>query len=125
MRTLWARWAVCGLALVIAKPSLADRGDSKLVRRSIAECTGFDQRDRDSEDGVDISVRNGCEIALRCTVSWKLTCAPESKKRRRDLRGAVDFLLPTSAEKSVTASSGSCGYDGWQLSDVQWSCRPE
>ncbi len=120
----WARWAACALVLaVVAQPALADKRKKKVKPRpSIAACTSFEQVDR-IDDSVDLVIANSCEIAVSCSVSWTVTCAPESKRIHRHQRGQA-FALASMASQSANASAAVCGNDGWVIDDVVWSCQP-
>jgi len=132
MRTIRrARWALLALALSIAMPTqlaVADDNASKTTakkkRRSVDECTSFDQKDRDDEEGVDFSVNNSCSMPVACSVRWRVTCAPESKKRRSRKSDSQSFQLDASNGLTVTASTARCGDDGWQVDDISWACEP-
>jgi hypothetical protein len=131
-----ARWAICALALAIALPAAADRKDrknrgsgasgaaEKKKVKSIAECTAFDQVDREAEDGVDFSVHNSCGAPLACSIQWTVTCAPESKKRRSRKVESQSFGLESSTGITLTASAARCGNDSWSLSGISWNCAP-
>ena len=128
-----ARWVTYALALAIAIPStLATTASAedktptvtKKKRRSVAECTSFDQRDRDEEDGVDFAVHNACAIPVSCSVSWALTCAPESRKRKSRRHDNKRFQLDAAHGISVTATTTHCGDDSWSIDRISWSCEP-
>jgi hypothetical protein len=126
-----ARWATLALALTIAVPAIADVGtsdtaspDGKKKKRSISECTSFDQRDRDTEDGVDFTINNSCTVPVACSMRWTVTCAPQSKKRRSRKSDSHAFQLAADAGIKLTASAERCGDDGWSVDDISWSCNP-
>jgi len=120
MRTAtWTRWAACALALSICVPvAFADR-DTK----SISTCTSFNQQDK-GDDKVEFTINNTCTIPVDCTISWRLVCAPESKKRRAAHAGAAKLALTNSSMQTAEASASVCGDDGWSLDNIQWSCQP-
>jgi hypothetical protein len=115
---LWARWATCALAISICVPALADRG-----RRSLDTCTRFDQVDQ-GDDKVAFTFHNACSIALECSVSWRLVCAPESAKRRSAHPGSASFQLADGSSQSATASASVCGSEAWVIDSVRWRCEP-
>lgn len=130
-----ARWASLALALSIALPAQLAAADQKTggssgtaakkkERRSISECTSFDQRDREEEDGVDFMVTNSCSVPVACSMRWTVTCAPESKKRRSRKSDSHAFSLDASNGITLTASTARCGDDGWSIDDISWSCAP-
>jgi hypothetical protein len=127
-----ARWATLALALSLAVPAQLAVADQKpgtakkkpRPRKSIAECTSFEQRDRDAEDGVDLFVNNGCTVPVACSMQWTVTCAPESKKRRSRKSESHDFALDASNGITLTASTARCGDDGWSIDSISWSCAP-
>lgn len=123
-----ARWPICAVALSLVAVSTSVLADSKSSgkkspKRTIAACTSFDQLDRADEDGVDFSITSSCDVTLACGIKWKLTCAPESKKRKT-FREAAAFSLPTGTSAGVTASASRCGHDGWEIGEITWSCEP-
>jgi hypothetical protein len=123
-----ARWASCALALCLAIPTplaLADEGERKKPsRKTVAECTSFEQTDRETEDGVDFSVRNACSMPVSCSLSWALTCAPASKKSRSRKVDTHAFQLDADNGITLTASTARCGDDGWAIDSITWSCAP-
>jgi putative hemolysin len=129
MRTVSSvRWAgstlVLALALAIsivpasAVPASADR-----ARRDIAACASFDQVDR-GEDRVAFTIRNACSIPVDCAVSWRVVCAPDTKKRRASHPGSATLAIPEGASLSAEASAAICGDDAWVIDSVVWSCQP-
>lgn len=124
MPKLWARWAACALALaVVAQPALADKRKKKVkARASIAACTSFDQVDR-VDDSVDLVISNSCEIPVSCSLSWTVTCAPDTKHKHRHQHGQA-FDIATDMAQTANASAAACGNDGWVIDDVTWSCQP-
>lgn len=118
------RWACFALALTILVPAQLAVADGK-TKRSISECTSFDQKDRDAEDGVDLSVQNNCTVAVSCHISWDLTCAPDSKKRRSRKSESHAFALDSDNGLTLTASASRCGDDSWSIDDISWSCEPK
>jgi hypothetical protein len=118
--TSWARWASCALAIMIAAPiATADRG----AKKSLSTCTSFDQLDK-SEDTVEFTIHNSCSIPVDCAVSWRVVCAPDSKKRRASHPGAAKFALGDAAMGSAQATAAMCGDDAWSIDSVEWSCEP-
>jgi hypothetical protein len=124
-----ARWATFALALCLAMPAQLAIADDKPAKtekkkKSLSECTSFDQRDRDDETGVDFLINNSCTVPVACSMQWTLTCAPESKKRRSRKTDSHDFRLAADAGVTLTASTDRCGDDGWSLDNISWSCAP-
>jgi hypothetical protein len=119
-----------GLALLavctLSPTAFADQADrpAKKPSRSVAACTTFDQTDRDSEDGVDFKVTSTCDVKLACSIKWKLTCSPESKKKRRSTWEGYAFELAGPDAAETTASAASCGNEGWEIASISWSCQP-
>jgi len=115
--TWWARWATCALALSLSIPAFADR-----TKRSLATCTSFDQTDT-SDDKVVFTIRNACSIPIDCSVSWRLVCAPASKKRRAEHPDHARFSIVEGGSQSAEASPAACGDDAWTLDAVRWACQ--
>ena len=118
--TTWARWATCALAIMIIVPAAtADRGSKK----TISTCTSFDQTDKD-EDTVALSIHNSCSMPVDCSMSWRVVCAPASKKRRAVHPGSSKFALASAGTGSADASATVCGDDSWAIDSISWSCEP-
>lgn len=127
MRTVsTVRWAGCTLALALAisivpasvVPASADRAP-----RSIAACASFDQVDRGG-DRVGFTIRNACSIPVDCSVSWRVVCAPDAKKRRASHPGTAKLAIPVGESLSAEASAAICGDDAWVIDAVVWACQP-
>lgn len=120
--TAWTRWATCALAtsicVSICVPALADR-----AKRSLSTCTSFDQVEK-GEDKVEFTIHNTCSIPIDCSVSWRVVCAPESKKRRASHANLAKLALTDGQSQSAEASASICGDDGWSIDSVHWSCEP-
>jgi hypothetical protein len=115
----WTRWATCALALSICVPvALADRG-----AKSVSSCTTFAQEDK-GDDKVQFTLGNTCTVPLDCSISWRVVCAPESKKRRAEHAGAAKLALTNGSTQSAEASATVCGDDGWSIESISWSCQP-
>ncbi len=114
----WARWATCALAISICVPAMADR-----ARKSLSDCTAFDQNDK-GEDKVEFTIHNTCTIPVDCTVSWRVVCAPDSKKRRSSHASNVKLAVTDGTSQSADASASICGDDAWAIDSVSWSCQP-
>lgn len=115
----WTRWATCALALSICVPvALADRGG-----KSVSSCTTFAQEDK-GDDKVQFTIGNTCTVPLDCSISWRVVCAPESKKRRASHAGAAKLALTNGTNQSAEASATVCGDDGWSIDSISWSCQP-
>ena len=113
-----SHFLICGLALSVFVPAaLADR------TKSIADCTYFDQKDKD-DDRVEFTVKNLCTVPVDCSMSWRVVCAPDSKKRRAVHPSSAKFSLESGAVSSKEASADLCGDDGWSIDSIKWSCQP-
>lgn len=126
MRTVsWARWATCALPLSLVIPAVLSVHPAAADRRhrSLAACTSFDQVDR-GDDKVAFTIHNTCSIPVDCSVSWRVVCAPETKKRRSSHPGAARLAIIEGGNQSAEASAAICGDDAWAIDSVQWSCQP-
>jgi hypothetical protein len=103
-----------------ARP-MADADADKKKRQSIKDCTSFDQVDRTDDDAVDLTVSNRCEATLACSIRWQLVCAPGTRKAKRS-KHASTFELAPDASETATASAAACGFEGWEISEISWSC---
>jgi hypothetical protein len=116
----WARWATCALAIMIAVPvATADRSSKK----SLADCALFDQVDKD-DTTVELQIHNTCTVPIDCAMSWRVVCAPDSKKRRSTHRGSSKLALTTASVGSAQATAAACGDDAWSIDSISWSCQP-
>lgn len=115
----WTRWAICALTFSLCVPvALADRG-----AKSISSCTSFNQADK-GDDKVEFTLQSSCTVPLDCSISWRVVCAPESKKRRAVHAGAAKLALLTGAAQTAEASAAMCGDAGWSIDSISWSCQP-
>jgi hypothetical protein len=112
-----ARWATCALALSLSLPAAADR------HRSVSDCTTFDQTDS-GEVAVDFTIKNTCSVPLDCAFSWRVVCAPASKKRRSVHPSSARLALLGGTASSASASASVCGDDSWAIDEISWSCQP-
>ena len=120
MASTWTRWATCAIAISICVPAaLADRS----TKKSLADCTSFDQEDK-GDDTVKFTIKNTCTIPVDCPMSWRVVCAPDSKKRRNVHPSSAKFTLDTGASQQREASATQCGDDGWSIDSISWSCQP-
>lgn len=120
---------VCALALVVSSSAFGQPKravvEKKIERpqRSLADCTSFDQQDN-GDTAVDLSIKNSCTIPVDCTVSWRVVCAPKSKKRRSEHPGSQKLALVEGTTSSAQASAAQCGDDAWSIDSIEWSCLP-
>jgi len=126
--TLGARGVLCAVALALAaSPALADhkkkKPKAKPPRVSVADCTTFDQRDREDES-IDLVIGSSCEVPVACSVSWTLVCAPGTRQSRKSNHGEA-FTLVAAQVQSTNASADTCGNSGWVIDDVVWACNPQ
>jgi hypothetical protein len=119
MRSTWARWATCALALSICMPALA----GSHAKKSLADCTTFTQKEK-GDDAFEMSVHNSCKAQVDCSISWKVVCAPESAKRRAVHPKSSTFTLLEGTEQTAEASAAVCGDEAWTIESVQWGCEP-
>ncbi len=113
----WTRWATCALAISIAIPALADH------KKSLADCTSFEQSEK-GDAALEMTLHNSCSVPVDCTISWRVVCAPESKKRRAVHPSTTKLTLASGATSSADATAGACGDDGWSIDSIEWTCLP-
>ena len=114
----WMRWAACALAMSICVPFVASANN-----RSVGSCTDFDQEDK-GDDKVQFTIKNSCTIAVDCSISWRVVCAPASKKRRAVHPSVIKLALPDGITKTAEASAAICGDDAFAIDEIQWNCKP-
>ena len=90
---------------------------------TISDCTSFDQKDK-TDDTVEMTITNLCTMPVDCSRSWRVVCAPDSKKRRAVHPASTKISLESGAKTSKEASAASCGDDGWVIDSIKWSCQP-
>ena len=120
--TPWARRAACALAISILVPPVAGAFADR-PKRTLASCTSFEQSDGEGAT-VAFTIRNACTVPVDCSLSWRLVCAPDSRKRRAVHPGQVKLALPAGSSQGSEASAARCGDDGWLIDSVLWSCVP-
>lgn len=119
-----AAGASCALALALVVPVVPAAADKPArPRRSLAECTTFDQADK-GDAAVELTVRNGCSVPVACTVTWTVVCAPASRSRRASHPGERVLALVEGAAASALVSAEVCGDDAWAIGDIRWTCAP-
>lgn len=115
--TGFARWATCAIAICICLPAMASK-------KSLADCTTFDQNDK-GDDAVSFTVKNTCSIPVDCTFSWRVVCAPQSKKRRSVHAGdAKVSLAADNGSSTKDVSAAVCGDDAFSIEGIEWACAP-
>ena len=114
---------VCALALLSTTASAQPKEPTIKHARSLADCTSFDQQDK-NDVTVDLTVHNSCTIPVDCSVSWKVVCAPQSKKRRSEHAETRKLALVEGTAGSAEASAAVCGDDAWSIESIEWSCSP-
>jgi hypothetical protein len=110
---------MCALAMAVLVPATVAFARGK----SLADCTTFDQEDK-GDDAVKFTVKNSCTIPIDCSMSWRVVCAPESKKRRAVHPASFKISLESGASDSREASASLCGDAGWTIDSIKWSCQP-
>jgi hypothetical protein len=91
--------------------------------RSLSDCTFFDQKDK-GDTAVEMTLRNACSVPVDCTVSWRVVCAPQSKKRRTEHPSSQKLAVVEGTTSSVEASAAICGDDAFSIDTIEWSCQP-
>jgi hypothetical protein len=117
--TRWARWATCALAISITVPALA----KSTVNKSISDCTSFQQSEK-RDDALELALHNSCSMPVDCKVTWRVTCAPDSPKRRTAHAKTSKFTLASGTGTATEASAAECGDDSFSIDQVQWGCEP-
>lgn len=120
-----ARWLAMAIALSTFAPNaLADEAPAKKKKKSVEACATFDQKDRESGDGVDLSIASSCGAKLSCSIKWSLTCSPGTKREKKTWEG-VAFELERGQTDGANASANRCDEDdGWEIGSITWSCDP-
>ncbi|HUH04130.1 MAG TPA: hypothetical protein VML75_19165 [Kofleriaceae bacterium] len=101
---------------IAAPAGSADAQRKVEAKRDVSRCVSYQQKQRD--DGLDLNLDSSCEMDLRCSMSWVLSC-----QGKADLNEASAFELMAGTAYGVTASAGACGERGWSIKRVRWSCK--
>jgi len=91
--------------------------------RTLSDCTFFDQKDK-GDTAVEMTIRNACTVPVDCTVSWRVVCAPASKKRRAEHPSSQKLALVEGTASTALASAEICGDDAFSIDSIEWSCQP-
>jgi hypothetical protein len=116
--SFWTRWATCALAITIGMPLALAGG-----RKSVAECTSFDQNDKD-DDKVEFSISNSCSMPVDCSIKWRVVCAPDAKSRKATHPKSLKLQVTNGTTTAAEASAAVCGDDSWTIDSIHWSCEP-
>jgi len=126
MRTALVCLLIASSLPVFAEPSkkaAGEGGHRAAPARSLSDCTVFDQQDK-GDAAVSLTIHNSCTIPVDCTVSWRVVCAPDSKKRRAEHPGSQKLALVEGTASSAEASAAICGDDAFSIDSIEWSCQP-
>lgn len=85
---------------------------------SVGDCVRFELAR--IEPDMAYAIANSCEIAVSCTLSWRLVCGEDRGGKVSDVRRRLRVPKATSSE--VAISTASCGDDEWRIEDVAWAC---
>lgn len=118
--TLALALAAVTVTAIVTAPQ-ADAGAPRSKKKSLATCSGVEQRDRADEDGLDFTASNSCGAPIACTIKWTTVCAPDVKSRRKSRSESVTLRMEDGADASASALAG-CGVDGWTIKDISWTC---
>src|SRR5258706_15262255 len=102
----------CVLAMSICLPAMAER------HKSLSDCTTFGQEEK-GEDKLELTIKNSCTVPVDCSISWRVVCAPD-KKRRNVHANSSTLAITEGAAKSAEASAQVCGDDAWAIENIEW-----
>jgi hypothetical protein len=91
--------------------------------KSVAECTSFDQNDKD-EDKVEFAIHNSCSMPVDCSIKWRVVCAPDAKSRKATHAKSLKVQVTNGSTTAAEASAAVCGDDSWTIDSIHWSCEP-
>jgi hypothetical protein len=103
----WALWAFCA---VIPESYAAD----------VAQCVQV--APENVPQGVSLEVHNTCDLAVRCTLKWRVRCdgdAADAAPRNM----SVSIELASDGKRTLMASGEACGARIWEITDDAWECR--
>ncbi len=85
---------------------------------SVGDCVRFELAR--TEPDMAYTIDNSCDLAVSCTVSWRLVCGESRSGRVSD--GRRRLRVARSASSEIAISAASCGDDQWIVEDVAWVC---
>jgi len=85
---------------------------------SVGDCVRFELARTEPE--MAYAIDNSCEIAVSCTLSWRLVCGGDRAGKVSD--GRRRFRVPKASSSEIAVSAASCGDDEWRIEDVAWAC---
>ncbi len=84
----------------------------------VGDCVRFEVAR--TEPDMAYTIDNSCNLAVSCTVSWRLVCGESRGGKVSDGRRRLRVAGATSSE--IAISTASCGDDEWIVEDVAWVC---
>ncbi len=72
--------------------------------------------------GIALEVHNGCDIAVRCQLTWKVRCEGDAADAAGRPASAAVHLDPDRKSR-LFASGEACGAKIWEIVDDVWECK--
>src|SRR5262245_22956976 len=118
-------WAALGLFIACAAtPNLAlakpkGKTGAKVASATVESnrCDRFSQKTDKANRSVTFRITNVCRAdALRCTVSWKVSCATDKDEARSER------IEPGQTQSFESTARGCAEDESWAISPPEWSC---
>jgi len=98
-----------------------DDQPSRAKRKRVKRCVKFDQTLAADQGSITLELDNKCRFDVLCTMRWRVVCdSDDEDSPNRNKRES--FELSAGGSYSAVADSVPCGDDGWEVTDVTWTC---
>ena len=102
------------------KTQRAQGKSSHRNNKSVRRCVRFSQQLGKDEESVDLRLENKCKFEVRCSLTWKLSCAgPGSSATSEPSERST--TLDSHDDWTINASAATCEED-WEVGQVRWNC---
>lgn len=105
---------LAAFALTLAVPAPVSAAAETL------ECV--EVKSESAAQGVSLQVRNTCDFAVRCQLSWRVVCDGDAADAAPRPMSLV-VRLESAVKQMVFASGAVCGDQIWEIVDDVWECR--
>lgn len=95
------------------------------VPAPVSAADGFECVEVKSESaaqGISLEVRNTCDFAVRCQLSWRVVCDGDAADAAPRPMNLV-VRLESAVKQTLFASGAACGAQIWEIVDDVWECR--
>jgi hypothetical protein len=123
----WIAPALGGLAVALACGGAAwgQKAPARRARKAeapaLTRCVQFREEDHPDRAERVLTLENGCEVSLRCTIEWTIACQPAGVGNRS--RSEEEETIPAGSNMTCRASAERCGESGYVIEPPRWRCR--